>query len=123
MNPTTTADLPTGTLTFLFTDIEGSTQLWETAPEETSRAIARHDELVEKLITANNGFLHHPARNQHALFRQATIAEEAQALRGELESRLDPETAAAAWQRGTERDLQSAVDELLGDGPALLLLN
>jgi hypothetical protein len=40
--------IPEGILPFLFTDIEGSTRLWETAPEETSWAMARYDELVEK---------------------------------------------------------------------------
>lgn len=52
------AILPTGTITFLFTDIEVSTQLWETAPDETARAIARHDELVEEAVTGSGGFLH-----------------------------------------------------------------
>src|SRR4051812_32298846 len=35
--------MPTGTLTFLFTDIEGSTSRWERQPEAMERALARHD--------------------------------------------------------------------------------
>jgi Adenylate and Guanylate cyclase catalytic domain len=37
--------LPTGTVTFLFTDIEGSTRLWEQHPEAMRLALARHDVL------------------------------------------------------------------------------
>ena len=38
------SSLPTGTVTFLFTDIEGSTKLWERSSEAMQRALARHDE-------------------------------------------------------------------------------
>ena len=38
--------LPTGTVTFLFTDIEGSTARWEHQPEAMRVALARHDALV-----------------------------------------------------------------------------
>jgi len=41
---------PTGTVTFLFTDIEGSTRLWETDSESMSEALARHDELLKSAI-------------------------------------------------------------------------
>jgi class 3 adenylate cyclase len=37
------ADLPTGTVTFLFTDIEGSTRLWEQQPEAMTAALAGRD--------------------------------------------------------------------------------
>jgi len=36
--------LPTGTVTFLFTDIEGSTQLWEQYPEAARAALALREE-------------------------------------------------------------------------------
>ncbi len=47
--------LPTGTVTFLFTDIEGSTRLWEEQPERMRPALARHDALLRHAIEANNG--------------------------------------------------------------------
>jgi TolB-like protein/class 3 adenylate cyclase/Flp pilus assembly protein TadD len=47
--------LATGSLTFLFTDIEGSTRLWEAHPEGTRRAVARHDALLRQCITAYGG--------------------------------------------------------------------
>jgi predicted ATPase/class 3 adenylate cyclase len=47
--------VPTGTVTFLFTDIEGSTKLWETQREATSLALARHDALLRQCIEAHGG--------------------------------------------------------------------
>lgn len=46
---------PAGTLTFLFTDIEGSTKLWEADPEGMSTVLARHDALMRAAIEASNG--------------------------------------------------------------------
>jgi hypothetical protein len=45
------ANPPTGTLTFLFTDIEGSTKLWEDNAPAMQVALARHDELLRWAIT------------------------------------------------------------------------
>src|SRR5207249_2381437 len=47
--------LPVGTVTLLLADIEGSTALWETKPEEMTGAIARLDELITELIAVNAG--------------------------------------------------------------------
>lgn len=49
--------LPTGTVTFLFTDIEGSTKLWEQYPEAMKVALARHDALMREAIEANGGVI------------------------------------------------------------------
>ncbi|MCE7938501.1 MAG: hypothetical protein DYG90_07965, partial [Chloroflexi bacterium CFX6] len=49
------ADLPTGTVTFLFTDIAGSTRLWERHPDAMRGALARHDALVRSAIEAHGG--------------------------------------------------------------------
>jgi predicted ATPase/class 3 adenylate cyclase len=46
---------PTGTVTFLFTDIEGSTKLWEAHPEEMRVALARHDALMREAIVSTHG--------------------------------------------------------------------
>jgi predicted ATPase/class 3 adenylate cyclase len=50
-------DLPTGTVTFLFTDIEGSTKRWERFPEAMRGALARHDQLLRQAIEANRGYV------------------------------------------------------------------
>ncbi|HZS00248.1 MAG TPA: tetratricopeptide repeat protein [Chloroflexota bacterium] len=50
-------DLPTGTVTFLFTDIEGSTRRWEQHPEAMRTALARHDALLRAAIEAHDGYV------------------------------------------------------------------
>ena len=47
--------LPLGTVTFLFTDIEGSTKLWEKYPEAMKAALAKHDSVLKEAITSNHG--------------------------------------------------------------------
>ena len=49
------AELPSGTVTFLFTDIEGSTRLWEEHPEAMPAALVRHDEIVRGAIEGHGG--------------------------------------------------------------------
>jgi class 3 adenylate cyclase len=51
-------DLPTGTVTFLFTDIEGSTQLWEKHPEAMQAVLAKHDAILREAIESNHGLYH-----------------------------------------------------------------
>lgn len=46
---------PTGTVTFLFTDIAGSTRLWEDHPEAMRSVLARHDALVRTAIEDHGG--------------------------------------------------------------------
>jgi predicted ATPase/class 3 adenylate cyclase len=47
--------LPSGTVTFLFTDIAGSTRLWEQYPDAMQPALALHDEVVDAAIVAHHG--------------------------------------------------------------------
>jgi predicted ATPase/class 3 adenylate cyclase len=49
------ADLPSGTVTFLFTDLVVSTRLWELEREAMSSALARHDEILRAAIAAYGG--------------------------------------------------------------------
>lgn len=51
------SDHPTGTVTFLFTDIEGSTKRWEQFPEQMQHALARHDILLREAIVAHGGYV------------------------------------------------------------------
>lgn len=48
---------PIGTVTFLFTDIEGSTRLWEDSPELMRSALARHDAILRDAIQQSNGYV------------------------------------------------------------------
>jgi predicted ATPase/class 3 adenylate cyclase len=48
---------PTGTVTFLFTDIEGSTKLWEHDAQAMQAALARHDEILRDAIEERGGYV------------------------------------------------------------------
>ncbi|MDQ4078820.1 MAG: adenylate/guanylate cyclase domain-containing protein, partial [Chloroflexota bacterium] len=69
--------LPSGTVTFLFTDIAGSTRLWEQEPVAMRRATTRHDALVEQVIAQHDGVLVRPrgeGDSRFAVFQHATEA-------------------------------------------------
>ena len=52
---TVETELPTGTVTFLLTDIEGSTKLWESGADETAASVARHYELLAAAVSLHSG--------------------------------------------------------------------
>lgn len=49
------SELPTGTVTLLLADIEGSTQLWETQPQEMAKAVARLDRALAQIVAEHGG--------------------------------------------------------------------
>ncbi len=53
-------NLPSGTITFLFTDVADSTRLWEKHPQEMGQALQRHDEIVEGIAEHHQGFVVQP---------------------------------------------------------------
>jgi class 3 adenylate cyclase len=50
-----TGSLPTGTVTLLMAEIEGSTRIWETQPDVMAIALATMDRTLADLVHANNG--------------------------------------------------------------------
>jgi len=48
-------ELPTGTVTLLLADVEGSTRLWETQPDEMTVAVARLDQVLSDVVAAHDG--------------------------------------------------------------------
>ena len=50
-------NLPTGTVTFLFTDIEGSTKLAQQYPDEMPDLLARHHEILNQSIQSYKGYV------------------------------------------------------------------
>ena len=52
-----TAATPSGVVTFLFTDVEGSTRRWETDAEGMRAALAAHDEVLRSAIETHGGFM------------------------------------------------------------------
>jgi class 3 adenylate cyclase len=51
------SDLPTGIVTFLFTDIQGSTKLSQEYPSDMPVLLARHNEILRHAIETHNGFV------------------------------------------------------------------
>ncbi len=69
---------PTGTVTFLFTDIEGSTPLWDSYPDAMGPALARHDEILRTAITNADGHIFSTGGDGYgAVFSRAASAVEA----------------------------------------------
>jgi predicted ATPase/class 3 adenylate cyclase len=73
--------LPTGTVTFLFTDIEGSTPLWERQPEKMAEALQIHNFALRGAIEANGGAVFHIVGDSF----QAVFATASQALKAVIE--------------------------------------
>lgn len=70
-------ELPQGTVTLLFSDLEGSTRLWEELPQQMGEIIARHDEVIHNAVTSHGGIdlLKRGEGDSHfAVFSKATDA-------------------------------------------------
>jgi predicted ATPase/class 3 adenylate cyclase len=75
--PVTGSVLPSGTVTFLLTDVEGSTRLWEQHPDAMRAALRRHDALVERTVGQHGGVVVRPrgeGDSRFAVFARATDA-------------------------------------------------
>src|SRR4051812_34013791 len=82
--------LPSGTVTFLFTDIEGSTTSWEHQPEAMSTALARHDDLLRAAIHEHDG---HVVKTMGDAFHAVFVrAPDAVAAALDAQRRLQAET-------------------------------
>jgi class 3 adenylate cyclase/tetratricopeptide (TPR) repeat protein len=69
--------LPTGTVTFLFTDVVGSTALWEQAPQTMGPAMELHDALIETAVADHDGQVVRPrgeGDSRFAVFSRASAA-------------------------------------------------
>src|SRR5258708_40220908 len=69
--------LPTGIITFLFTNVEGSTKLWEQYPDLALEVVARHDVLIEEAVDHCAGIVVRPrgeGDSRFAVFAQASDA-------------------------------------------------
>ena len=67
--------LPAGTLTFVFTDIVGSTTIWEAHPQEMAQALARHDAILQQIIATSGGIVFKTVGDAvHAVFTTAPDA-------------------------------------------------
>ena len=87
---------PTGTVTFLFTDIEGSTQRWERQRAAMERALARHDAILRGGVEAHGGYIFKTAGDAFgAAFASAgeAVARGASSCNGRWRRRTGPPSA------------------------------
>jgi len=85
--------LPTGTVTFLFSDVEGSSRLWEEHPAAMRVALARHDAMIEKLVERHEGSVVRPRGEGDSRFCVFARASDAVAAALAIQVALDTE----AW--------------------------
>ena len=88
--------LPAGTVTFLLTDIEGSTRLWETVPEAMEVALEQHNRLVTGVIDDHDGVVVTSRGEGDSFFAAFTSAVAAVEAAGACQLRLKGE----AWPAG-----------------------
>jgi predicted ATPase/class 3 adenylate cyclase len=106
-------ELPSGTVTFLFTDVEGSTKLWERYPEAMEASMARHDELLRGVMESSGGFVFKtigdafcvafpsaPHALEAALAAQRALLSEAREQTGPLRTRMALHTGSADERAG-----------------------
>jgi class 3 adenylate cyclase len=82
---------PSGTVTFLFTDVEGSTQLWEQFPDAMPDALSHHDDIVRQAVEGSGG---HVVKNTGDGFL-AVFETAPRALQGAVDAQR--QLAGAAW--------------------------
>ncbi len=100
----------TATLTFLFSDIEGSTPLWEAQPDAMSGALARHDALVRQAIEDAGGEIFKTVGDAfHAAFHSPGDA---------FQAAVSAQTALAAASWGLDNSGALRVRLALHTGPA-----
>jgi predicted ATPase/class 3 adenylate cyclase len=86
-------ELPEGVVTFLFTDVEGSTRMFEQAPDAMLEALRQHDEAIEGAVAAHGGIPVRPRGEGDSRFIVFAEAGDAVAGAAELQRRL----AAQEW--------------------------
>jgi predicted ATPase/class 3 adenylate cyclase/DNA-binding CsgD family transcriptional regulator len=107
-----TASLPQGVITFLLTDVEGSSRLWEADAAAMRAAMSLHDELVERAVGASGGV--RPVEQGQGDSVVVAFGHASQAVACALA--LQRGLRAAAWPRGCELRVRIA----LHSGEALL---
>src|SRR5215217_2881215 len=100
------AELPSGTVTFLLTDVEGSTALWEEAPEAMRQALARHDGVLTAGIELYGGIVVKNRGEGDSLFAVFARASDAITATASLQRALYAE----AWPTATPLRVRMAVD-------------
>jgi class 3 adenylate cyclase len=112
-------------MTFLFTDIEGSSRMWERSPQVMQAALGRHDKILMLAIEEHGGYVFktvgdafcaawlwgaaqalHEAKN---IPRDTDFLAEADARISAVRSGMGEEAWEEAWRQGREMTLDEAV--------------
>ncbi|MGB7860608.1 MAG: adenylate/guanylate cyclase domain-containing protein [Acidimicrobiia bacterium] len=114
--------LPNGIVTFAFTDVEGSTKLWEESPDAMLTALGVLDDFVEETVERNGGVVVKPRGEGDSHFLVFTDAMGAVTA----VSQLQMELASASWPTSRPLKVRAAIhtgsaDLIAGDyyGPAV----
>jgi len=110
------AELPDGVVTFLFTDIEGSTRMWEESPDLMMKALEQHDQVIEDAIGRHNGHSVKPRGEGDSRFVVFQSAPDAVGATAEMQRNL----AATDWVTPTRLRVRASLhsgtaDLQLGD--------
>jgi predicted ATPase/class 3 adenylate cyclase/DNA-binding CsgD family transcriptional regulator len=97
--------VPEGTVTFLLTDVERSTQRWQAEPDAMAAAIARHYELLDEVVTAHHGV--RPVEQGEGDSIVAAFAKATDAIRAALDAQRYLQ--AEAWPTATPLTVRMAV--------------
>ena len=98
-------ELPVGTITYLFTDVEGSTRLWQQHPDEMKTVMARHDSLLMSAVEANGGSVVRPRGEGDSIFAVFLRASDALSAACDAQRFLIRET----WPEGAAISVRMAM--------------
>src|SRR5262245_2682440 len=99
------SDLPSGVVTFLLTDIEGSSALWEADPAAMADSLERHDEIIAGCTEAHGGRLPKSQGEGDSPLTVFPRASEALACAAELRTSFGE----AEWEAGLELRVRIAI--------------
>ena len=102
---TAPSDLPSGVVTFLLTDIEGSSALWEADPAAMAASLQRHDEIIDGCTKAHDGRLLKSQGEGDSTLTVFPRASEALACATELRNSF----GTAEWEAGLELRVRIAI--------------
>ena len=98
-------DLPSGTVTFLLADVEGSTALWERHPEAMQAALARHDHLITSGVREHGGVVVKSRGEGDSVFAIFARASDATLAAADLQRALQAEP----WPTDTPLSVRMAL--------------
>ncbi|MCH7737440.1 MAG: zinc ribbon domain-containing protein [Chloroflexi bacterium] len=99
------SELPEGLITYLFTDVQGSTPLWQRYPQEMRAVMARHDSLMTSAVEENGGAVVRPRGEGDSIFAVFPRATDAVAAASSAQQLLQKEV----WPEGMAISVRMAM--------------